>query len=192
MVNRKIIVDTGKSLVGKVRYRLGAKAMPPGIPAFLDCSGFVRYCYRAAGVTVPDGTYYQWHSSEPMEKNELQPGDLGFLEDPAKVSGINHIGIYAGNGYWMHCNYSRNGVTIEITNLFKHYRRFKGVSFQTQNQKEDEVVTKTKMKVNGKMVEVDRILKDNQNYVKLDDLRRMGLKVMYDANTKTVSIDFQG
>lgn len=58
-------------------------------------------------------------------------------------------------------------------------------------KEDDEMVTKGKFNVNGKTVELDRILKNNQNYVKLDDLKQMGLKVSYDASTKTVKIDFQ-
>lgn len=129
-VDVKQIISTGKMLQSKkVKYRLGAKVIPPTIPSHLDCSGFVRYCYLAAGMKVPDGTYYQFAASEEIK--DLQPGDIGFLQLPS-APGTNHIGIYIGDNLWMHCNYSRNGITIEKTNMFKYHRRFKGVIYKTE------------------------------------------------------------
>lgn len=171
------IIETGKMLKSKnVRYELGAKAVPPNIPKFLDCSGFVRYCFLAAGIKVPDGTYHQFNASIPISVNELKVGDIGFLQLPTD-KGINHIGIYMGNSQWMHCNYSRNGITIEKTNMFKYIRRFKGV-------KEDYKVENTKINVDGKIIDVRSINHENQNYISLRDLEKAGLKVSYDSSKK--------
>lgn len=50
---------------------------------------------------------------------------------------------------------------------------------------DDEMVTKTKMNVNGKVVEVDRILKDGKNYIELRDLAAaLGAEVSYDSVNK--------
>lgn len=118
------IIDTGKMLRSKgVKYRLGAKALPPVIPSHLDCSGFVRYCFRAAGINIPDGTYRQYHFSKEITAKDLKVGDIGFIQHPS-TAGTNHIGIYVGGKQWMHCNFSRNGITIEATKMFdKHLRR---------------------------------------------------------------------
>lgn len=175
MTKRQKIIETGKMLKGKgVHYKLGAKAIPPHIPAHLDCSGFVRYCYLAAGLKVPDGTYYQWQGSEPVK--DLQIGDIGIMQNPAELHGkVNHIGIYLGAGYWMHCNYSRNGITIEKTNIFKYPRRFKNVNFgeeRTSYMKE-----KVKVTFEGKTVEVECINDGGHRYMQLQDFWKFGKKV---------------
>ncbi len=52
-------------------------------------------------------------------------------------------------------------------------------------KEDDEVVTKTKMLVNGKEVEVNTILKDGKNYIELRTVAEtLGYKVEYDANKK--------
>lgn len=123
MSKADIAIKTGLELKKQgVRYVLGAKAKPPSVPKFLDCSGFVRYCLLSAGVKIPDGTYAQFNSSMPIELKDLKVGDLGFLQKPTD-KGTNHVGIYVGKGNWMHCNYSRNGITVEPTKMFNKYPR---------------------------------------------------------------------
>ena len=125
MIDRKTIIETARMLKDKgLRYKLGAKAVPPIIPKELDCSGFVRYCYLSAGISVPDGSWHQWHTSKEIDKSELQLADLGFLYDPNKNTDINHIGLYAGDGKWIHCNARTNGISIDEGKAFNYYRRF--------------------------------------------------------------------
>lgn len=139
MINRNKILDAALMLKSKnIKYKLGAKAMPPTIPKVLDCSGFVKYCYKIAGVDIPDGTWYQWHASNSIKVSDLKIGDLGFKHDPGVERGINHIGIYAGDGKWIHCNASRNGITLEKTTIFPYARRIKGISFTNVNIKKQE------------------------------------------------------
>ena len=138
MINRNKILDGALMLKSKnIKYKLGAKAMPPTIPKALDCSGFVRYCYLVAGQDVADGTYYQFNSSNSIKHADLRVGDLGFMQTPDSP-GTNHVGIYAGDGKWIHCNFSRNGITLEKTNIFPYARRFKGISFTNVKIEEDE------------------------------------------------------
>ncbi|MDO4719615.1 MAG: glucosaminidase domain-containing protein [Peptostreptococcaceae bacterium] len=57
-------------------------------------------------------------------------------------------------------------------------------------KEEDEyMVEKTKIKVNGEIIEVDRVLIENRNFIKLADLEKAGFAVGYDPNTKTPSLD---
>lgn len=48
----------------------------------------------------------------------------------------------------------------------------------------DEVVGKTNILYNGVVVEVERIFKNDTNYIKLRDLEKVGLKISYDADRK--------
>ena len=191
MKKRIDILNAGKSLIGFTNYKMGAKWHTHNNnvnkPKLLDCSGFVVWCYKMAGFNVADGTYLQWQQSDAITREQLQIGDIGIKEKDG-IGMYNHVGIYAGNGMWLHCNYSRNGVTLEKTNVFKFYRRFRNVVF-TERKEEIEVVEKGKYIVDGKSVEMDRIMKDNLQYVKLQDLVKSGvLKAEWDNKNKVTKI----
>ena len=53
---------------------------------------------------------------------------------------------------------------------------------------DDEMVEKSKINVNGKNYEIDRILKDGHNYIRLDCLKSMGFDVGYDPKSKVPSL----
>lgn len=138
--DRKRIVDTALSLVGKVPYLWGGKSSKPGIDETwwqylsngkqngLDCSGFVRWVYQTAGyeddVTNKLWSTYQMRSDlEDISKDELQPGDIGLLKN--NDNGINHCGIYIGNGLWAHCSSSAKTVTVNSFG-FRYFKRMPG------------------------------------------------------------------
>lgn len=202
MKTRQDILKYAKSLIGYTNYLMGAKWHShnnnPDKPKLLDCSGFVVWCYKMAGFNVADGTYLQWNTSHEVKSNDLKIGDIG-IKESGGLGMYNHIGIYAGDGLWIHCNYSRNGVTLEQTNVFKFYRRFNNVKFEDDKQiqkptpqvkaGDNEMVTKGQFKVDNKVVEIDRILKNNENFVKIQDLVKLGLiKADYDTVTKIVKL----
>lgn len=49
---------------------------------------------------------------------------------------------------------------------------------------DDEMIEKSSFQINGKIYEVDRILKDNTNYIKVSDLEKAGFNISYDATKK--------
>ena len=63
-------------------------------------------------------------------------------------------------------------------------------SFQIKEE-DDEMIDKAKMQINGKEVELERIFKDNRNFVKLDDLKKYGLDVSWDAQKKIPIINIK-
>lgn len=197
------IVDTGKMLQDAgVKYKLGAKAMPPVIPVLLDCSGFVRYCFRAGGIKIPDGTYYQFLSSKKINEEDLRVGDVGFRFSPDELKGrVNHIGIYTGDGHWMHCNYSRNGITIERTKVFKHFRRFESNDNKAEISKNQQQVQQqkrverrkpvmVKIKINGEVKELNGFEEKNTNFVSVRELAEiLGKNVKYDEKNQVIEIE---
>lgn len=196
MKKRIDILNAGKSLIGFTNYKMGAKWHTHNNnvnkPKLLDCSGFVVWAYKMAGFNVPDGTYHQWNNSHEISAKELQIGDIG-IKEQGGLGMYNHVGIYAGDGRWIHCNYSRNGVTLEKTDIFKFYRRFNNVVFEDDKadvrKEEIEVIEKGKYIIDGKSIEMDRIMKDNMQYVKLQDLVKAGvLKAEWDNKTKITKI----
>lgn len=144
------LYETALSIVGKVKYFWGGKSSvgwnnkwgeltlvtSPGnettgeyIPFGLDCSGYVDWVYKTAGIgnmLSRGGTSYQWGQSYPISNDELQIGDLAFLQMP-NSSGINHVGIYIGkddenNNLYAHCQWG-TGVTVDGYKGFKYFRR---------------------------------------------------------------------
>jgi cell wall-associated NlpC family hydrolase len=76
-------------------YRYGG-ATPRGF----DCSGLVYYAYRKAGISVPRTTQAQYRRSQRIALANIHRGDLLFFKLAAR--GVSHVGIYTGNGKFIH------------------------------------------------------------------------------------------
>lgn len=77
----------------------------------LDCSAFVQTVFRQFGVNLPRTSRQQATVGNSVPFDQLQPGDRLYFS--CKYSYIDHCGIYAGNGYFVHCSKSRNGVGVD-------------------------------------------------------------------------------
>jgi hypothetical protein len=67
-----------------------------------DCSGFTQMLVRQRGIIMPRDTGAQasWSGVTPVERKNLQPGDLLFFG--ASLVKITHTGMYIGNGEFIH------------------------------------------------------------------------------------------
>ena len=74
-----------------------------------DCSGLVQYVYARLGISLPHYTVSQFHRGRAVSRSSLRPGDLVFF------SGLNHVGIYAGGGKYIHA--PRTGLTVRWASL---------------------------------------------------------------------------
>ncbi len=74
----------------------------------VDCSGFTQAVFGAVGVAIPRTASQQAASAERVDPQELSFGDLLFFDTSG--SGISHVGIYVGNGYFVHSSSSRGVV----------------------------------------------------------------------------------
>ncbi|MDO5425708.1 MAG: NlpC/P60 family protein [Eubacteriales bacterium] len=91
----KRLVSVAKKEVGKP-YIWGGNG-----PDGYDCSGFVSYCYRAIGITLPRTTYYMYNSGvsiDPNDVSEWQVGDLLINQGTIDGRGGGHVIMYIGNG----------------------------------------------------------------------------------------------
>lgn len=79
-------------------------------PAGFDCSGFTQYAYRHFGVLLGRTTYDQIKNGFSVSRDQLQPGDLVFY---GKGGSPTHMGIYIGNGMYIHA--PRTGDVIKIS-----------------------------------------------------------------------------
>jgi len=89
-----------------------------------DCSGFTRYVYAKYGISLPHSTAAQAHLGRPVSKSELAAGDLVFFH--THRAGISHVGIYIGNGRFVHSATHGRGVVVDSLNAAYYAPRYRG------------------------------------------------------------------
>lgn len=152
--DRQKIINTAYTLLGRVPYQWGGKAVKPGYDGTwwsylangkqkgLDCSGFVQWVFMTAGYEkdVTDGlvsTATIRESLVDISKDELLPGDIGLLNNTGNT--INHTGIYVGDGKWIHCSSGKKTVVVSDFH-FKYFKRAPIGGLQTDYQLDNELV----------------------------------------------------
>ena len=92
------VVALARAQLGR-RYRRGGESPSIGF----DCSGLVQYVMHAFDVTLPRTAREQARAglALPRDTSQLRPGDL-LTFGSSKL--ISHIGIYIGNGYFVHAS----------------------------------------------------------------------------------------
>lgn len=105
------IVATAKKYIG-VPYVWGGES-----PKGFDCSGYVQYVFKMHSISLNRTTETQYKHGSYVSKSNLKPGDLVFFQNTYRA-GISHVGIYIGNGQFIHASSSK-GVTI--SNLSSSY-----------------------------------------------------------------------
>jgi murein DD-endopeptidase len=104
------VVAVAQQMVGKP-YRYGGNT-----PRGFDCSGLVQYSYSQAGHAVPRSTTEQYSRARTIPYAQRAPGDLLFFRIDGKPS---HVGIYLGNGRFVHAPSS--GKQVEYASLANDY-----------------------------------------------------------------------
>ena len=107
------IVDFARQYLG-VRYSYGGAS-----PSGFDCSGFTSYVYKQFGYKLNRSASDQLDNGVAVSRSELQPGDLVFFRDPATAGSypMSHVGIYIGNGQFIHASSSKTSPGVKISNL---------------------------------------------------------------------------
>lgn len=115
---RDSLVALARAQIGR-RYRTGGESPDGGF----DCSGLVRYVMTALRVQVPRTASQQAHvgSAVERERDALRPGDLVTFGSDRRIS---HIGIYVGEGRFVHASVTA-GRVIESPLERPLYRRMK-------------------------------------------------------------------
>ncbi|WP_060672788.1 peptidoglycan endopeptidase [Rossellomorea vietnamensis] len=114
------VVDIAKKYVG-TPYAWGGTS-----PSGFDCSGFIYYVFNQAGQSIAR-TNTEGYYSKSSFVSSPKAGDLVFFENTYKA-GISHMGIYVGNGEFIHA--SDSGVVVsKLSNTywnpkFVGYKRF--------------------------------------------------------------------
>lgn len=101
-------------------YRYGGSAK-----GGFDCSGFTSYLYRQKGVNLPHSARAQAGMGQKVDKGNLKAGDLVFFH--TVTPGISHVGMYVGNGKFVHASSRRSGgVRVDSLNSGYYNERFRG------------------------------------------------------------------
>lgn len=104
-----------------VPYRRGGNTVETGF----DCSGFVKAMYeQTIGLILPRRAEQQAAATQKIEKTELQPGDLVFFNTMKRA--FSHVGIYIGEGKFIHSPKPGAEVRVESMNLNYWQQRFDG------------------------------------------------------------------
>jgi cell wall-associated NlpC family hydrolase len=92
-----------------------------------DCSGLVSHVYReAAGLPVKGSSADLGQKSRPIDRANLQPGDLVFFNTLGARH--SHVGIYVGDGRFVHASNPRTGVRMDQLSNRYYAQRFEGAA----------------------------------------------------------------
>lgn len=101
----------GQAILNKAKQYLGVPYVWGGAsPSGFDCSGLVYYVLKSLGYSTYRTPADQYRQGVYVPKSELQPGDIVYFAN-TYGSGISHVGIYAGDGKFIHSPNSRSVVS---------------------------------------------------------------------------------
>lgn len=109
------------SMIG-TPYKFGSNNPEKG----LDCSGFVKHVYKeSADISLPRSAKDMSREGQAVTKAELKPGDLVFFNTRKHAN--SHVGIYAGNGEFVHASSTRSK-QVTVSRIDQKYwaTRFNG------------------------------------------------------------------
>ena len=112
-----IIVDYAKLYLG-TPYAYGGNT-----PSGFDCSGYVQYVMSNFGITMPRSSTEQYSIGVKVDKSQLMPGDLVFFDYSPNSNQLSHVGIYVGDGNFIHSPVPGQAVKISPLNTgyFSYY-----------------------------------------------------------------------
>lgn len=131
-------VERASGMLG-VRYRYGAASR-----GATDCSGLTTQVYKSMGVKLPRTAREQSSRGQKVDKSGLKPGDLVFFK--TRGSRVSHVGIYKGNGKFIHASSGKGKVMESSLNEGYYNRRYAGarriVASKPTSKKADTKVAK--------------------------------------------------
>ena len=102
---------SGAQILAQAKKYLGVRYVSGGAsPSGFDCSGLVYYVLNQLGYSAYRTPVDQYRHGTYVAKSGLKEGDLVFFAGTG-AAGISHVGIYAGNGQFIHAPNSRSTVT---------------------------------------------------------------------------------
>ncbi|NOZ91036.1 MAG: C40 family peptidase [Epsilonproteobacteria bacterium] len=107
-----------KSFLG-TKYVWGATG-----PSQFDCSGFTQWVYRDAGIHIPRVSRDQAKVGQYVSYQNLRRGDMVFFDTKKHKKGVvTHVGIYLGNGNFIHASSAAKKVVVYNFNEKPFYKK---------------------------------------------------------------------
>jgi peptidoglycan DL-endopeptidase LytE len=110
-MERQLLVKVAQGFIG-APYRLGGSTVRG-----IDCSGFVKKVYDIFNVMLPRTAHEQSGVGQYVSRSELEEGDLVFFHTRQV---IGHVGIYIGNGKFVHASSGRERM-VRVNSLNEPY-----------------------------------------------------------------------
>ena len=103
-----------QKLLAEAKYFKGGRYVWGGTtPDGFDCSGYVQYLYKKNNISLPRTAWAQSQKGIHVEMEDLEKGDLlFFLTDKTRGIPVTHVGIYIGNGEFIHAASKKKGIII--------------------------------------------------------------------------------
>ena len=114
------------ALINYAKYFKGGKYIWGGTtPKGFDCSGYVQYLYKKQNINLPRTAWSQSKKGMSVAKNSLVKGDLlFFLTDKKRGIPVTHVGIYIGNGKFIHAASKKKGIIISPVHTGYYKNKF--------------------------------------------------------------------
>lgn len=118
---------TGEQVVSFAKQYLGYKYVSGGASPStgFDCSGFTTYVFKHFGISLNRSSSAQIKNGISVQKSNLQLGDILIFNNEANTA-IGHVGIYIGNGTFIHAANHKDGVKITSLSLSYYAKRYVG------------------------------------------------------------------
>ena len=114
------LASTAMNYLG-IKYRFGGDTPTQGF----DCSGLVRYAAeKSLGLKLPRRSSEMARQGESVNRKDLERGDLVFFN--TRGQRFSHVGIYLGEGKFVHAPSSGSKVRVESMNIGYWKKRYNG------------------------------------------------------------------
>jgi peptidoglycan DL-endopeptidase LytE len=110
-----MLVKVAKSFMG-APYKYGGESVRG-----LDCSAFVKKIYDIFDVQLPRSAREQFGAGSKIDKGALSVGDLVFFKTKRYVKYPTHVGIYIGDGNFIHSSSGQARIGVKIDALSSEF-----------------------------------------------------------------------
>jgi cell wall-associated NlpC family hydrolase len=112
--------SAGETIVGFALQYVGYPYVFGGnTPAGFDCSGFTQFVVlNTLGYDIGHAVEGQPGAGAWIDYGAWEPGDLVFFQNTYRA-GISHVGIYIGDGLFVHAE--NEGTGVVITSMYEDY-----------------------------------------------------------------------